>query len=64
MNRDYVQAVFRAKVLEALDAAANETFKPARNDSGAADADLPRLFKAIDEQVEVLAKRYGVTLED
>lgn len=64
MNRDDTRDIFHMIVLEAFDKAANQTFKPLRNDSGATDDDLPRLFKAIDKQVEVLAKRYGITLGD
>ncbi len=64
MNRDDILELFRAEVLLALDKAANQTFKPPRNDSGASGRDLPRLFKAIDEHVETLAERYGVTLEN
>lgn len=68
-NLQDIKDIFRDKVLHALDSAANETFMPVlhargkslRNDSGATDTDLPRLFKAIDEQVEVLAKRYDVS---
>jgi hypothetical protein len=55
---------FRRHVLDALDAAARETFNPSRNDAGASDADLPRLFKAIDAQIEVLAERYCIKLID
>ena len=61
MNRDNTCDVFRTAVLSALDEAANQTFDPPRNDSGATDEDLVRLFKAIDAQVDVLAKRYNVT---
>jgi len=68
LDRDPIRDTFRQRVLEALDAAANETFGQLglvhRNDSGATDADLPRLFKALDEQVDVLAERYGVCLAD
>ena len=64
LNRDDTREVFRLAVLEALDQAARLTFDPARNDAGATDADLPRLFKAIDAQVEVLAERYQTILVD
>lgn len=64
MNRNDILELFRAEVLLALDKAANQTFKPPRNDSGASGRDLRRLFSAIDFQVGVLAERYGVTLED
>lgn len=66
LDRETIVEPFRQKVLEALDAAANETFGQLglvhRNDSGATDADLPRLFKALDAHVDVLAERYGVVL--
>ena len=64
MNRDNTRDIFHLAVLAALDTAARETFNPPRNAPGASDIDLPRLFRAIDEQVDVLAKRYGVTLID
>jgi hypothetical protein len=60
--RDDVRDTFRAAVLEALDKAAHEWFSPPRNDAGANDSDLPRLFASIDNHVETLASRYGVTL--
>ncbi len=61
MNRKKTIQVFRQRVLGALDSAARETFNPPgyTAGSGATDADLPRLFKAIDAQVDVLAKRYN-----
>ena len=62
LDRESTIETFRQMVLEALDRAAHETFKPSRNDAGATDADLPRLFKAIDAQVEALADRYDVVL--
>lgn len=66
LDREMIVEPFRQKVLAALDAAANETFGQLglvhRNDSGATDADLPRLFKALDAQIDVLAARYGVVL--
>ena len=61
VNRERVVEEFRRAVLRALDRAADQEFDPPRNDSGAIDADLPRLFKAIDAQVDVLAKRYHIT---
>lgn len=60
MDKKEVTEVFRAKMLAALDAAVNETFKPPHNRQGAADQDLPRLFKALDIQIYTLARRYGV----
>jgi len=66
-DRDEVLSVFRRNVLAALDQSARDTLGPraySRNDSGATDADLPRLFKAIDAQVEVLSERFGVYLLD
>lgn len=62
VNQEDAREVFRRKVLSALDEAAKEVFNPPRNDAGATDADLPRLFKAIDAQVECLADRYGIRL--
>ena len=62
INRERVQEEFRAAVLSALDTAARATFNPPRNDAGASDADLPRLFKAIDAQIEALADRYDFAL--
>jgi len=59
-NRDRIVLAFRDAVLITLDDVANQMFDPPRNDSGATDEDLPRLFKAIDAQVDVLAQRYHV----
>lgn len=53
-DRDEALEIFRTMVLEALDQAAQSVF----GKDGAIDADLPRLFKAIDEQVDVLSQRY------
>ena len=64
LDLETVRDAFHLRVLEALDLAARETFNPARNDAGATDADLPRLFRAIDEQVSILADRYGVILRE
>lgn len=64
LNRDRVLKTFRDHVLNAFDQAAHQTFKPGRNDAGSIDADLPRLFKAIDDQVEVLALRYHAHWRD
>lgn len=70
-NSETVTERFRVAVLAALDEAAIETFGElplyqhvARQGSGAYDADLPRLFAAIDAQVEVLVDRYDVKLVD
>lgn len=48
---------FRGATLEGIDAAMNEACRrmgvvPGRSDIGARDADLPRLFKALDRQFE------------
>lgn len=64
MNRDYVRDVFREAVLKGLDLATRQTFDPPQTNAGATDADLPRLFKAIDAQVDRLADRFGVILTD
>lgn len=64
VERGDIQEIFRDHVLKALDAAAREVFDPPRNDAGATDADLPRLFKAIDAQIETLAERYDVAILD
>jgi hypothetical protein len=58
-DREQVTDIFRQRVLEALDEAARETFDPPGNRAGATDADLPRLFTAIDAQIDVLAERFG-----
>ena len=60
LNRDAVTDAFREAVLEALDTTAKEIFFDAK--FGATDADLPRIFKAIDAQIETLCERYGVVL--
>jgi len=63
-DRDEAQTIFRNKVLEAMDAAAWEIFGASikTNCAGATDADLPRIFPALDEQLDRLAERYGHTL--
>ena len=62
LDRETTLETFRDAVLRALDDAARQTFNPPRNDAGATDADLPRLFAAIDAQVEALAERYRCAL--
>lgn len=66
IDRDEAIEVFRLKVLDALDIAAVEVFgEPAENakrGKGATDGDLPRIFPAVDRQVEVLAERFGVEM--
>lgn len=63
--RDDVCDVFYRHVLNALDRATRETFHPNNKaNEGATDEDLPRLFKAIDEQVDALAKRFDIELID
>lgn len=66
LDRDTVRGIFRSHLLVALDAAAREVFQVTHNehDPGGTDADLPRLFKALDFQIEVLAERYNVALTD
>ena len=65
-RREMVHEVFRLKVLTALDAATWECFGPkiTQNTCGATDADLPRLFKAIDGQADAVAERFGIELTD
>ncbi len=58
-----IEDIFHEEILTALDQAARRTFNPPRNDAGANDADLPRLFRAIDEQVRVLAARYNAAID-
>ena len=66
MDKNTVQDAFRDGVLAALDKIARETFfnvpAASHNDVGATDADLPQLFKAIDEQVERLCERFDIVL--
>jgi hypothetical protein len=62
--RDDARDVFRAALLLALDEAARSAFSAPGRAPGASDADLPRLFRALDEQVETLAERYGIALVD
>ena len=63
MTMDWEEAkeLFRNDVLDALDNAACKVLKLSaeQGDHGAADADLPELFKAIDAQFETVMKRYG-----
>ena len=65
LNRQPTLEIFYDAVLAALDDAAQIAFDPLeQRAAGATDQDLPRLFKAITEQVELLAKRYGAELVD
>lgn len=61
-NMEDIREIFRAFLLAALDAAARKTFgvdnDQARFGRGATDADLPRLFAALDIQIDALVKRY------
>jgi hypothetical protein len=63
INIDEATEKFRDKVLEAMDEAAKEIFAPLTNHQkggiGATDEDLPRLFRMLDTQLEILVKRYG-----
>jgi hypothetical protein len=64
-DRETVQDVFRNNVLRALDQSVDECFgSVGRNDRGAADVDLPRLFEALDTQIDVVCKRFNITLVD
>ena len=66
-DRDATQNAFRDAVLKAFDEIARELFGnaiPAKYPGdGATDADLPRLFKAVYAQVDVLAQRFGIEWE-
>jgi hypothetical protein len=59
LDHDHVRTVFRAALLTALDNAARNVFN---RQLGASDQDLPRLFAALDAQIETLAERYDATL--
>ena len=59
---DDIRDTFRAQLLVALDKAARKTI--GAKCYGANDQDLPRLFRALDEQIRVLANRYNVNLAD
>ena len=65
MDYETAQLVFRQAVLEAMDSAAREIFRyakaAARNDVGAQDRDLPKIFPFIDAQLDRLIVRYGAT---
>jgi len=52
-----IRDLFRERLLEALDSAAKEAFG-GRGEVGATDADLPRLFAALDVQIDLLVKRH------
>ena len=56
-----VRDVFRKNVLKAFDESARDQFNAPGHSPGATDGDLPRLFKTIDKQVEILANRNHVT---
>ena len=66
MTHDYetAQEIFRQRVLAAMDKAAWEILGRSitRNDCGSTDEDLPRLFPAIDEQLDVISKRFNHAL--
>ena len=63
-DRDHAREIFREHVLAALDKATAEAFGPyaAARHAGAIDGDLPRLFKAIDDQLAVIADRFRIEL--
>lgn len=55
-DKDTAREIIRKAVIDALDDAALTIFdKP----KGWEDRDLPRLFKALDEQLDVLSERHG-----
>jgi hypothetical protein len=56
-NIEDIRDCFRERLLEALDHAAREAFG-ASGEAGATDTDLPRLFAALDIQVDLLVKRH------
>lgn len=64
MSKETVQEEFRNGILNALDTIARQVFEnvPAKNMLGAADEDLPELFKDIDAQIARLCRRYDVIL--
>ncbi len=66
LDREIARDVFHLRILRALDEAAREVFDSPRFNlgAGATDRDLPRLFRAIDEQLDILAERYGVTWQE
>jgi hypothetical protein len=63
-DKETAREIFRNRVLEAMDQAAREIFgdRITRNDCGATDADLPRLFKALDHQLDVVSERFSAPL--
>jgi hypothetical protein len=56
-NIEDIRDCFRERLLEALDHAAREAFG-ASGEAGATDTDLPRLFAALDIQIDLLVKRH------
>jgi len=60
-DKDTARDTFRNAVLEAMDKAAWQIFGQSitRNDCGATDADLPRLFKCLDEQLDIISGRFN-----
>jgi hypothetical protein len=60
-DKETAREILRAAVLKALDEAANTIFgePKAPLGVGATDADLPRLFRALDEQLDVLSERFN-----
>ena len=61
MDYETAQDVFRQAVLEAMDSAARDIFRDvkaaARNDVGAQDRDLPKIFPTIDAQLDRMIAR-------
>lgn len=62
LNRDKVMEIFRTTLLAALDEAAGDAFL--QEAGGWQDQDLPRLFKALDAQIEALCERHEIVLVD
>ncbi|TIT80115.1 MAG: hypothetical protein E5W57_04080 [Mesorhizobium sp.] len=62
-DKDTAKEILRNAVLNALDAAAKEIFGERaaghKGGVGAMDEDLPRLFPAIDQQLDVLSTRFN-----
>lgn len=65
-DKDLARDIWRDAILEAMDDAARRIFGDSakRNDAGASDDDLPRLFPVLDAQLDVLAARYNHKLSD
>ena len=58
-DRESTLDIFRRAVIDGLDRASRKAFAVPH---GWQDQDLPRLFRAVDEQAEVLAERFEIKL--